>query len=83
MDHNTESGLGTVDHDLLIEINAKVSDLVDVVKGSSSSPGLAQRMGSVERWRSYITGAVAVLCGLWLASITIGGVLLASALQRK
>jgi hypothetical protein len=70
------------DHDLLIEIRGGVADLVALVKGVPGNPGLVQRTGSLENWRSYVNGALAILAGLWAASVLIGGVLLAAALKR-
>ncbi len=43
------------DHDMLIEINASMKDLVKLVKGNGQA-GLLQRVTALELWRSMLLG---------------------------
>jgi hypothetical protein len=48
----------------------------------NGQPGAISRISKLERWRSYITGALVVIVFLLTAAVTIGGVLLATVLKR-
>jgi len=43
------------DHDMLVRVDASVSDLVKLVKGNGQ-PGLLQRVTALELWRSMLLG---------------------------
>lgn len=44
------------DHDMIVEMRADLKDLIRTVKGNGQ-PGLVQRVGSLELWRSTLIGA--------------------------
>lgn len=56
------------DHDVLTLVAQQVKEIHAVVNGNGQ-PGIRQRTEALERWRSYITGALAVILALlaWIA----------------
>lgn len=51
------------DRDMLIRVDAGMADIMKLVKGNGQ-PGLVQRVGSLELWRSMLVGA-------WLLAIAV------------
>ncbi len=50
------------DHDMLVRVDASVTDLVKLVKGNGQ-PGLLQRVTALELWRSMLLGMWAFIAG--------------------
>jgi hypothetical protein len=50
----------TSDHDLIIEIHTTVKAMQKTIDGNGQ-PGLIQRVGSLELWRSMLAGATALI----------------------
>ena len=59
----------TSDRDLLIRIDARTTELHEIIKGTESEPGLRARVQNVEktveRAKGWGTGAAAVLGSIW------------------
>jgi hypothetical protein len=48
--------------------------------GQCAAHGL--RLSRLERWRAWITGALAIVGVLWMAAATLGGAVLVARLKR-
>lgn len=62
------------DHDVLLLVAQRVQEIHSVINGGDGQPGIRQRTESLERWRSYITGALAVVLAvvMWIANLVTG-----------